>query len=179
MLVSARQASAILAGVGLSRGSALRVLDSGLAGEPIRTPSALLYQRDRVQRLAASRCVAWDEAVALCPAGLFVARRDLRVGRPRSEQIASLAGGWGGLSPWSWIALHLQIVDYGSVPFIATVAGYVALGADIVATGPRSSLVLGEPGDWFEAVVGCRLPTGRGRPWVLHLGPLAPERIAR
>ncbi len=168
----------MLAEVRLSRSASRRVLNSGLAGTPVRTRSAVLYEQERVERLVTSRSVPWSEVLALSPAGVFVARRDVLVTRPRAEQVATLAAGWSGLSPWRRLALHLQLVDYGRMPFIATIAGCVAFGAEIVATGPQSSFVLEEPGEWFGSIDRCWLPTGRGRPWVLHLGPFAPARIA-
>jgi hypothetical protein len=71
-----------------------------------------------------------------------------------------------------------QLQRQGSFPFVASVGGLVVLGADIVEVRGGSELVLQLPGPWFDGWEGCWLPTGPGRPWVLHLGPLEPERIA-
>jgi hypothetical protein len=32
----------------------------------------------------------------------------------------------------------------------------------------QTAVALEPPGAWFEAVDGCWLPTGRGRPWVIR-----------
>jgi hypothetical protein len=71
----------------------------------------------------------------------------------------------------------------GFFPFVATVGGLVAFGADIVEVKGFSKVVLEQPGSWFEDVAGCWFPTGPGRPWVLYVGALAagragPEKIA-
>ena len=78
------------------------------------------------------------------------------------------------MSPWRWVALGCQIDRLGRIPFVATVSGFVVLGADIVGLGPGSELSLAEPGSWFDPVSDGRLPTGPGRPWFLYLGPLTP-----
>ena len=66
-----------------------------------------------------------------------------------------------------------QIHRYGYFPFVATVGGLVVLGADIVEARGLSQLTLEPPGAWLEVAAEHWLPTGRGRPWVLLLGPLS------
>ncbi len=178
MLISAREAAEVLEPIGLGRRHADRVLASGLAGEPVRTRSAVLYEAERVRDLAGRRTVGYRELMDRCRAGFFVARRDVDVRLTREEQLARLRGGWGEVSPWAWLGVRLQIERQGSLPFLATVSGFVVLGADIIGLHSQSELVLGPAGGWYDEVAGCRFPTGPGRPWVLHLGPLSPAKIA-
>jgi hypothetical protein len=172
MLVSSREACQWLAKVGLKRSSAQRVLDAGLAGEPTRTRGAVLYDADRVRALVERPELTWGDMVGLCPAGFFVSRRAFDVTRTHDEQLAAARCGWADVSVWRWVAVEFQISQQGSLPFLATVSGCVALGADIVGVRRGSELELEPPGPWFEAVADSWFPTGPGRPWVLHLGPL-------
>ena len=166
----------VAAGVG-SRG-ARRVLESGLAGEPVRTRAAVLYDVARVQALAERPTLGLWDLVDRCPGGFFMARRPMDVRLSPAEQLGDLSHGWGEVSRWRWVAMAHQVRRQGSIPLIVTVSGFVVLGADIVGLRGFSELVLGPAGTWFDAVAGSRVPMGPGRPWVLHLGPLAPERIA-
>ena len=70
--------------------------------------------------------------------------------------------------------MQLQIEANGSLPMVATIAGFVVFGADVVELRGFSELVLTEPGAWFDSWARSRLSTGPGRPWVLHLGPIGP-----
>ena len=76
-LLSGRQAAQVLAGVGLNRSRARQVLAAGLAGEPIRTSSALLYDAAKVQALTERAIVTWREVAAMDLHTLFVARGDV------------------------------------------------------------------------------------------------------
>jgi hypothetical protein len=154
----------------VSAWSAERVLSSGLAGEPIRTGSAVLYEQARVTELAERPTTQWSELDERCPAGIFVSRRAFPVTGSRTDQLAALSGGWSGVCLWTWIVMAQQIQRHGHLPFVATVGGLVVLGADIVEARGLSQLVLGPPGPWFEVMAQRWFPTGRGRPWVLHLG---------
>jgi hypothetical protein len=178
MWMSSRDARAVLATIGVSSRGARRVLGSGLAGEPVRTRSAVLYDEERVQALVERPTLGFPDLVDHCPEGVFVARRQVDARLTRAEQLVHLSGGWGAVSTWRWVAMAHQIRQHGSLPFVATVSGFVVLGADVKGLLGFSELVLGPSGPWFDAVADCRIPTGPGRPWVLHLGPLAPERIA-
>ena len=129
-------------------------------------------------------CVARDEACRTVPAGLFVARRDVAraAARGQSSSLRWQAVG-ARLSPWSWMALRSpDRSSTGAVPFVATVAGSRrARGRHRRPDrADRSSLVLEQPGAVVRAMVdGCRLPTGPGRPWVLHLGSAGDLRRLR
>jgi hypothetical protein len=175
MLISAREACRILAGAGVSRRCALQVLTAGLAGESLDAGSMTLYDRARVLDLAERRSVRWIDLDEPCPAGFFVSRRDFPVAAERPDQLAALSGGWGAVCPWNWVAMAYQVGRYGSFPFIATIGGFVVLGADIVKTAGLCELTLERPGSWFDTVEDSWLPTGPGRPWKLRLGPLTPQ----
>ncbi len=178
MLITARRACQTLSRDGVSTWSAARVLASGLAGEPVLTQSLVLYDEARVTELAQRPSLRWPDVEERCRPGLFVSRRGFPATASRQDRLAALTREWGSVSPWQWVAVDLQIRRHGSFPFLATVGGLVVLGADIVELKGRSELVLDRPGAWFEEWEGCWLPTGPGRPWVLHLGPLAPEKIS-
>jgi hypothetical protein len=172
MLMSAREACAALSSLGLSRGQGQRVLAAGLAGDPIRTRSALLYDERQVRALVERPTISWPEVHELCAAGVFVSRRVIDPTRSPAEQIEALSSGWGSVSPWSWWELGCQIRAHGSIAFVATVAGFVVCGGDIVGLRDGSRLLLEPPGEWFGSFVGHRFPSGPGRPWVLRLGTL-------
>jgi hypothetical protein len=173
MVIGARRARQLLTRRGVSEWSARKVLESGLAGEPIRSGSAVLYDEARVTELAQRPSVQWPEFYARCPAGVFVSRRDFDAAGSRTEQLATLSEGWSAVCPWAWVGMSLRLEMVGYFPFVATVGGLVVLGADIVETRGFSRLVLAPPGDWFEAAAGHWMPTGRGRRWFLDLGSVS------
>ena len=162
-----------LAGVG--RRQARRVLACGLAGSPVVTRAALLHDAERVLELAGRPVLDDATADAATPGGLFVARRDVDVLAPEDQQHASLQGGWG-FSFVAAVSVRIRVTEDGHLPLVATVAGFVVAGAEILqALRARDGyhLVLREPGPWFETFRGRRFATGPGRPWVLRdrLGP--------
>jgi hypothetical protein len=73
-------------------------------------------------------------------------------------------------------SVNVRIAAWGPLPWVATISGFVAFGAEAEAAftdrDGRAVFTLREPGAWFDAVTGRCLPTGRGRPWVLRLPPL-------
>jgi hypothetical protein len=168
----------VLARDGVSPWTALQVLGSGVAGEPVHAGAMSFYDQAKVEELAARPMVRWPDAMKWSPGGFFVSRRSFPATSPRAEQVAALTGGWGSISPWEWVTAGLQLKQHGALPFVATVGGLVVLGADIVELRGLSQLVLEEPGPWFDDVAGRWFPTGPGRPWVLHLGTLGPEQPA-
>jgi hypothetical protein len=175
MLIGARRARELLVRDGVSTWSAARVLESGLAGEPIRTGSAVLYDEARVVELAGRPSVGWPDIDDLCPAGLFVSRRDFPATAPRADQLSALCMGWSAVNMFAWVGMTLRIPHLGPVGFVATIGGLVVLGADIVETRSFSELVLAPPGPWFESAAGHWMPSGPGRPWLLTLGaPMSP-----
>jgi len=194
MLVSTREAARILADVGLTRPQATRLVRAGFAGPAIRTAGSVLYDGHLVQALVDWPRVDELELTGACPRELFVARlgptRGLDLLSPRPEQLEAAGRSWD-LSPWTRLLLQLRVGQHGSVPFVATVCGYVGVGADITAlaldrgpvpeepptdgsssigcSGDRElvRLELGDPGEWFETLRGRRFCTGRGGPWIV------------
>jgi hypothetical protein len=157
MLISAREAAFRLhTAVGVTRRQACLLLGAGLAGEAMRTPSATLYDEAAVESLASWTALTDDQADAACPFGLFIARAD--------------CGVWG-FSPWTSVWIHSRIERHGHLPFVSTLCGFVISGGEITRTIPERGgyrLELRGPGAWYEQFVGHRLPTGRGRPWVIR-----------
>ena len=174
MLISARAACELLAWAGLARQQALLVLRTGLAGEPVLSSNALLYDDARVRALAARPAADPARLAMSCPRGLFVVRLGRRPGTEGPR------GPWD-LSPWTRVLLVHQIGVAGYFPLVVTVAGFVVEGAAIVGlssaasgfrTGrPATRLDVAPPdacqAAWFEALRGTRLALGRGGPWVL------------
>jgi hypothetical protein len=173
-LISSRAAEAKLGKVGLSRKQARRVLAAGFAGPPVVTLGALLYRAADVAALARWPLVDGTAVDAACPSGVFVARRDLDLAAGRAEQLEALREGWD-LSSWTRVWIRVVCENDGRLPFVTTVAGFVALGAEIIGvalTGERQCrLELRDSGAWFEALRSTRFPTGPGRDWVLRGSP--------
>lgn len=169
MLVSGRQACEVLREVGVGANAARALLASGIAGTPLRTRNVHLFDATLVHAVAQRPTVPWRTVQESCPAGIFIARRQVDLTTPYEEQLESLAGGWEGISPWTWIPISHRISQAGSLPFVATVAGFVAFGAEIVGRQTRGRMLLRRPGDWYGRLAGQRLPTGSGRPWVVRL----------
>lgn len=74
MWVSGRRAAELLARVLPTREHARLVLRAGLAGQALRTSSALLYDETLVRALADRAPVTTDGLAEICPSGLYVAR---------------------------------------------------------------------------------------------------------
>jgi hypothetical protein len=168
-LLSGRQAAQVLAGGGLNRSRAQQVLAAGLAGEPIRTSSALLYDAARVQALVERPVVTWRDVAAMDLHTLFVARGEVDPRQSRLDQVRALSETWR-FQLFTGVELKWRVEKFGPVPFLATVCGFVAFGAELSQFRPRALEGAGsvsEPGPWFEAFRDTRFPSGPGRPWVL------------
>jgi hypothetical protein len=178
MLISAREAADLLAPLGIGRESTRRVLAFGLAGPAHETRSARLYDRDRVAALLGWPPVdltGLDETVR---AGVFVARLGNHVGT-----LAEAARGPWRISPWLRTRISMTQERQGFVPLVATIGGFVVLGADItggVLHAPGAATIGRQPGrtctftlteprtqprPWFDDFEGHRLPTGPGAAW--------------
>lgn len=163
-----RAAERRLATIGLARRHATQVLQAGLAGRPEITTSALLYDADAVDALVARAPLTVAEVLDTCPQGLVVARRT-------TSCLDDLVDGWDfGEVIGSWI--NLRAAEHGHVPLVATVGGFVTMGAEIVTvttrvgddpSRPKSTLTLRPATGWVEAMSGRRLARGPGRPWSL------------
>ncbi len=169
MLISGREARAMLEAAGFSTRHARTALNSHLAGPPIRSAVVHLYDETLVRDLAERPVVDWLGLSRVCPDGFLVTRRDLDLSVAREELVAQVSRGWDGMSPWMRVAMSLRVARRGSLPLLATVAGVVVLGAEIVSARDHSGVRLGSPGAWFAGLQGARLSLGPGRPWVLQL----------
>ncbi|WP_345529579.1 hypothetical protein [Nocardioides endophyticus] len=169
MLVSAREAAVRLSTIGMPRRQAGLALGAGLAGEPLRTSSATLYEAGRIDDLLARPVVATGAVFRECPFGLFLDRRvtDVR----RLEELGLSAVEDLRLGVWAGALLGLSIDQDGPLPYVSTVCGFVVLGGEIVdvtsGANGRHRLHLTDPGPWFDAWRGHRWPTGAGREWSL------------
>jgi len=168
MLISQREAARILSEVGPSRRLAEKVLASGLAGTPVRTSSALLFDRSRVEALAAWPTIHPEEQQLVCPHGLFVARRLVDVTQPFEVQYDTATTNWD-LSPYTRVYLRARVAEHGPMPFVAATCGWVTTAAEIttvlVAPNGRARFVVDPPGPWFDAFREHRVPTVPGRSW--------------
>ncbi|NYD40334.1 hypothetical protein [Nocardioides panaciterrulae] len=173
MLISGRQAVEVLAGAGVTRRQARAALAARLAGEPVVTRGARLYREEAVIELASRPPLSESDVDHACPGPLFVARRLLDAGAGREEQLAALAPGWDlgvrGTNNLLQAFLYVQ----GSIPLVATVCGFVVLGAQIQRLrgevgGRTYRMELGDAGEWFAAFRGRRLLCGPGRDFVFR-----------
>ena len=186
-------------GVGITRRTARLVLGAGLCGPGLRTRGAVLYGAERVRAVADRPEVAHSSILRVQWPGTLVVRlgaasgldllAGVEDGEEEEEQRASVSGPWG-LSPWlrARIGLALSGAQFSEprpVPFVATVGGFVALGADIVGAAPEDSrpragvlLDLAPPSDWYDGFGRRRLPTGRGGPWRFYSSPPLPRAQA-
>lgn len=169
MLISAREATYVLASIGLDREATRRVLRAGLAGPAQLVGGTHVFDGQRVSALAARQPVATAGAPTT-----FVARvsprQGLDVTASFEDQVAAVRRGWP-MSRIGPIVLRHAIELDGPMPFVATVGGLVAMGADIVGVAFDSdriaALDLRAPGPWFDLFRERRLPTGPGHPWLL------------
>jgi hypothetical protein len=176
--VTGRGASRLLMG-GVGSDEQVRVLlRTGAAGPGRPTTGGTLYDERLVRDLASRPAVDPAELATRCPFGLYVARV------PRSLTV-DLAAPWtdtaAALSRMPTMpaltAALLQVrmrLSERRLPWVATVSGFVVLGADLVGIAAPEEAAAGQwfrlepPGEWFAAVDGRWFPTGRGgRPWHL------------
>lgn len=122
-----------------------------------------------------------------CRRGMFVARvgpvvpptgagdpipRGVDLLAPESSRRETVSRPWR-LTPLTRACLWARAVVEGGVPFIATVSGFVAVGANLTDVerndlpGRGARLVLEPPGTWFEPLRGGRFVTRAGGPWLV------------
>lgn len=187
MMLSAREAADRMACLGMDRETARRALVAGVAGEPLRTRGAHLYETSRVDRVIEDADRPIGPVSAACADGVFVGRLSRRrptpeddwrgwrgadLTAPCSEQRAA-ASGWWRMSAITAVVLKLRVEASDFVPFVGAVSGLAMLGAEIVDI--HTEAVLGRPdrtrfelraaGAWFEALAGRRLDGPTGSPW--------------
>lgn len=179
MVLSANQAAELLhAAVGISVRSAREVLATGLAGPPTRLRGMHLYPADTVQRLALRRPVRRDALTSLTGGELLVLRlgsgSGFRVSAPVEVREAAVQRHFRP-SPLLRVHLRRRIAEHGALPMIATVGGFVVLGADVTdlhpspdgGSPPPSLMRMAGPGDWFAGFEERWFGTGPGGPWRL------------
>jgi hypothetical protein len=195
MWVTEREAIRLLGDAVVGRAQAEAVLRAGLAGPRHPLPgghtTAVLYDEGAVLELAARPTLDLPSASATtalsqaCPHGLYLARlrraTDLDVTQEWERAVAQVAT-MPAMPAMTAALLDAWVRAWGRLPWIATLCGFVVLGADLTGTVSGTGgvpagrrFVLEPPGPWFAALRGRRLPTGRGgRPWVLWWPPLSP-----
>ncbi len=178
MLITTNRAAEILRDAGLTRDRARRLLATGVAGSGLRTSGALLYDEERVWALGDRRFVTERAVAAACPHGLLVGRlgadSTVSVTDDPVDRRRAVSGPWRPKQGWRML-IRSRCRAGITIPFVATVSGYVVLGADV--TGLRSDgaaashLQLAEPGGWYDDVLReRRWPGGRGGPPLLMWG---------
>lgn len=160
--MSGRETAALL---GLGRDTTARVLASGLAGEPVVTSTAKLFERSRVEELRVRPEVTVAHVRRACPEGILVGRLDPRRTGPEG--------------PWraAWVGqamIRILAQSLGRFPLVVTVGSFVLSCHDIVgcsATNPPGAgkggymqLDLREPGDWSRHFEERLLVTPPGHP---------------
>lgn len=176
MQISAREAATILAVLGLGREQARRVLGAGVAGPGTLAGGVRLYDAAAVHRLLERPILTAVDLDPACREEMFVARVSPKVA---AGGMAAIRSGWR-LSPYARLRIRLRIERDGFMPLVATVCGFVVLGANMVAARPdqadrptahlsdgRSVIDLDPPGRWFEPMREARFVTGPGSPWTL------------
>jgi hypothetical protein len=198
MKITGRQAGRILGGaLGVDRESARRALLAGVAGPGERIGGLILYESAHLEQLVARiNDAPGPDAMTLdpiCRGGIFTARvgprrEDASAWRawagadmtaPMPEQLDAVRM-WWQMSAFTRVTLRVGIERDGYLPFLATVAGFVVVGADIVGLEPGrqegTALRLREPSSWFEPLRQTRLPVTQGGPWQLWSPEIAAVR---
>jgi hypothetical protein len=163
------------------------LLRSGAAGRGVPTTGGVLYDEQSVRELVSRPTVDRDELATTCPHGLYVARlpRDLCVDVTGSwERTAARLSRVPAMPAMTAALLQVRLRMSGRrLPWVATVSGFVVLGADLTGIieasgvdGPEQRFRLEPPGKWFAGLERRWFPTGRGgRPWhIWEAGPSVP-----
>lgn len=181
-MVTGRQAATILRDVLSSDDQARILLRTGIAGAPVETAGAYVFDDAAVEALRLRPPVDERALARMCPQGVYVARLPrtlaLDLSGPWSDiarQVTRALAQQRPLTPLSGALIGVRIQAWGFLPFVATLLGYVVLAADLTqlgADGPR----LEAPGSWATAVVDRRFHTRPGgRPWYLWTPPVVEE----
>lgn len=163
-LLSQREAAWVLdAHHDLSRPRVTRLLATGIVGAPIRAGGALLYNESRVRRLAVRPLLSRRDVEARGLRRVIVLRRAVDLLADRATQEAQLTDGWN-LNFLDCLGMKWKIEAAGPIPVVASVSGFVILGAELtgftrssMAPGKRVRLVVREPGSWFDPLRETRL----------------------
>jgi hypothetical protein len=144
------------------------MLAAGLAGAPIRTPGATLYDAARVRALLERPSVDADRL----PVPTDRALLEVRVAA------GSQPGAWyelGNAGALVRVHLRVPIERHGFLPVVTTCCGFVIGGGEAVGVDAlpdsRARLKVRAPGPWFEAFFERVLRSTAGNPWRLWLQP--------
>jgi hypothetical protein len=162
--------------IGLAPEQSRQLLIAGFAGTGQRAGRATMYDERQVRALASRPFVDLDRLAGVCPHGLYIARLSRSTGfdlawpwRRQADVVASQP--W--MPPLTRATINVRIAAWGCLPWVATISGFVAFGADATgvqrATDGTTCFRFREPGGWFDFLTGTCFPTGRGRHWVLWL----------
>lgn len=166
--VSERGAAEILGRAGLSRTMVRRVLATGLAGEPLRTSAATLYDASRVRSIAARPPVDRDHLPPPCDRALL----EVRVAPGSSPDERVLIANAGAV-----VRVHLRmlVAQYGFLPLVHTCCGFVLGGAEVTDAlalpATHTYLQVRPAGGWFTSFSDRRLQSGAGNAWRLWVRP--------
>ncbi len=189
MWVSGREAVRILTPVVAGEAQARILLRAGLAGRALEVGRGRLYDEGQVRAVAERPLVEESVLPVLCPHGLYIARqpRSLTVDAgSRWEDLTSALDGMPRMPGLTAAVLSVRVRVAGRLPWVATICGFVLVGADLTGfredrsgAGRVTSFALERPGEWFAAFDARRLPTTvGGRPWHLWT-PDAPTPLHR
>ncbi|GAB3866970.1 hypothetical protein GCM10028801_40020 [Nocardioides maradonensis] len=173
--ISERESARKLAAIGLSLSAAQHLLRTGVAGQPVMTTAARLYDANRIEELARRPAVSAEECQALFPDGFLVARlprtRSVDAEAAWPDTIDALRGPWP-LGPWQAMTVYCWQRLGRQVPLLLSVSGCVISGAlttdfrraDGDARPRAMCFELAAPGTWLGGVTGRMLGLGRGAP---------------
>lgn len=175
MYLTSRDAAARIGEAhGLGPTRARQALVAGLAGPPLVVGRQRMFPVEAVDALASRQVWNGADARISFDDGVLVARvspeRGLDLTQPRATQVAAVSEGWR-LGLLTRVAMSVSISAGHGYPFIATVAGFVAVGGQIMAMhvgeDGRTRLELADPGDWWETVASVRFRLRAGHEVVL------------
>lgn len=177
--ISGREAADLLAPCGLSLMATQHLLATGIAGRPMVTRGAYLYDRAAVAGLASARDVDNHEFTDDCPHGYLVVRL------PR-QATYDVAGDWDERErvlrgPWrigrrTIIVIAARMYQRKHFPLVLTASGFVVGGAEVVGIAgggdvdPGRTVVfdIAPPGAWLSNFIGRRCALGRGPQMMLR-----------
>lgn len=163
-LVTARGAARLLAEIGIGRGPARRILAAGLAGEPVTTSSALLYDSDLVAELL--RRPSLDPAMLSHPADQAVLDLRAQTWDQTQDRVELPNAGC-----FTVVRLTELLARVGRLPLVPSCHSFVLGGADVTGVTARSAttaeLRVEPAGGWFAAFEGRRVYTPPGNCWHL------------
>lgn len=154
MWISQREATRRLAEKGFGYGESRRVLEAGLAGEPVRTPHTLLYEAAQVDALC-SRAPVLGQFSPPCDAGFLV----MRGGNAQLDRDHRVHWAYG-------MAAALRLRADGWLPLVVTLSGFVTTTREVTvlrgAGTYRLRLETRAAGEWGSRFEGRLFPLGRG-----------------